>query len=97
MRMEAVAVISDDPGRFLPAVLQGVQAQRGYGGSIDAVPDAEHAAFLMQLVVRGERDRGGYGHPGSVSSPRQGWPMARPWGVACSKSAALVSRPAGGG
>src|SRR6516162_2655114 len=97
MRMEAVAVIGDDPGRFLPAVLQGVETQRGHRCRIDAVPHAEYPAFFVQLVVRGGRDRGGHGHPGSVSSPRQGWAMARPWGVACSKSAALVSRPAGGG
>ena len=51
MRMEARAVVCDDPGRFLAAMLQGVQAECRDGGGVGHVPDAEHAALLVRLVV----------------------------------------------
>ena len=50
--MEVLAVEGDDAGGFLAAVLQRVQAERGDGGGVGHVPDAEHAAFLVELVVR---------------------------------------------
>ena len=49
--VEAPAVIADDAGGLLPAVLQRVQAERGYGRRIDDVPDAEDAALLVQRVI----------------------------------------------
>jgi hypothetical protein len=36
--------------RFLPAMLQGMQAKRGMGSGIDRPEDAEHAAFLVELI-----------------------------------------------
>ena len=56
VRVEALAVVADDAGRLLAAVLQGVQAQGGDGGRVRHIPDTEDAAFLMQRIVavRGE-------------------------------------------
>ena len=51
MGVEAGAVEAGDPGGFLPAMLQGVQAERGDRGGVGHVPDAEDAAFLVQGVV----------------------------------------------
>ena len=50
LRMEALAVVGDDAGGFLAAVLQRVQAKRGDGGSVGMTEDAEHAAFFAQPV-----------------------------------------------
>ena len=49
--MEDVAVEGDDAGRFLAAMLQGVQAERRDGGGIRMAEDAEDAAFLAQRVA----------------------------------------------
>ena len=56
--VEIVAVEAGDAGRFLPAMLERVQAERGQrGGAIGAV-DAEDAAFLVQMVASvGRTDR----------------------------------------
>ena len=57
--VEMRAVEADDSSRLLPAVLQSVQAQRGQGRGVAVAEHAEHAAFLMQLVVvacKRERD-----------------------------------------
>jgi hypothetical protein len=43
--------MGDNPGGFLPAVLQRVQAQRRDRGGVGDVPDSENAAFLMRLVI----------------------------------------------
>ena len=51
VRIELLAVVDDHAGRFLAAVLEGVQAKRGMGGGILVALDAENAAFLMELVV----------------------------------------------
>ena len=51
--VEALAVEGDDAGRFLAAVLQRVQAERGDGGGVGMAEDAEHAAFLAQPVAVG--------------------------------------------
>src|SRR5215469_4823765 len=48
--MEALAVIGDDAGRFLAAVLQGVQTERGDCGGVGVAVDAEDAALLAQAV-----------------------------------------------
>ncbi len=48
--MEALAVEGDDAGRLLAAVLQGVQPERGDGGGVGMIEDAEDAAFLAQPV-----------------------------------------------
>ncbi len=45
------AVEAGDPGRFLPAVLKRVEAQRGGGGGIGRIDRAEHAALFAQLVA----------------------------------------------
>jgi hypothetical protein len=48
--MEPLAVVGDDAGRFLAAVLQRVQAERRDGGGVGVAVDAEHAALFTQPV-----------------------------------------------
>ena len=48
--MEMAAVEGDDAGRLLPAMLQGMQAQRGVCGGIGGPVDAEQRALLPELV-----------------------------------------------
>jgi hypothetical protein len=50
-RVEVGAIESHNTCRFLSTVLQGVKAQRRYGGGIGMTGHSEHTAFLMQLVV----------------------------------------------
>ena len=50
MRAELLAVIGDDAGRFLAAVLQGVQPERGQRRRVGMTKHAEHAAFLVEMV-----------------------------------------------
>src|SRR5436190_888651 len=52
-------VEGDDAGGLLAAMLQGVQAERRQGGGVGGVPDAEDAAFLVELVVIGVPRTGG--------------------------------------
>ncbi len=49
--MESLAVEGDDAGRFLAAVLEGVQAERGDRGGVRMAEDAEDAALLAQPVA----------------------------------------------
>jgi hypothetical protein len=49
--MEALAVEGNNPGGFLPAVLERVQAKRGNRGCIRMTENAEYAAFLAQAVA----------------------------------------------
>ena len=51
VRMELRAVEAGDAGRFLAAVLERVEAQRDEARGVVGTPDAEHAAFLAELVV----------------------------------------------
>jgi hypothetical protein len=52
MGMEALAVEGDDTGRFLAAMLKGVEAENGVGGDfIDAVYAYNAALFLEMVVV----------------------------------------------
>ena len=51
MAVEAGPVIGDDAGRLLAAMLQRVQAEGGHRRRVRHAPDAEYAAFLVQLVV----------------------------------------------
>jgi hypothetical protein len=51
MRAELLAVIGDDAGRFLAAVLQGVQPERGQRRRVGMAVNPEHAAFLVEMVV----------------------------------------------
>ncbi len=53
--IEALAVIGDDAGRLLAAMLEGVQAERGDRRGVGMAENAENAAFLAQAV--GVRDR----------------------------------------
>ena len=46
-----LAIEADDAGRFLPAMLQGVEAECDEAGGIFGAPNSEHAAFLAELVV----------------------------------------------
>ena len=45
------AVKAGDANRLLPAMLQGVQAQRHHGRSLFGADDAENAAFFPELVA----------------------------------------------
>ncbi len=90
--VEAVAVIADDAGGFLAAVLQRVQAERGDGRGVDDVPDAEDAALLVQLVVVARlcgavRVRSS----SAVSYSRSGGAGGARPGIACSRSAVRVA------
>ncbi|MGX1171095.1 hypothetical protein AB7M16_007361 [Bradyrhizobium sp. USDA 372] len=49
--MKAAAVVGDDAGGLLAAVLQGVKAERGDGRRIRVTVDAEDAAFLAQRIA----------------------------------------------
>jgi hypothetical protein len=51
MGVEAHAVMRDDAGGFLAAMLQGVQPQGSNGGGIRDIPDAEDTTFFMGLVI----------------------------------------------
>ena len=55
--MELPAVVGDDAGGFLAAMLERVQAERGDGGGIGVAEDAEDAALLAQPVVAVARER----------------------------------------
>jgi hypothetical protein len=50
LRVEALAVEGDDAGGFLAAVLECVQAERGYGGGVGMTEYAEYPAFLAQAI-----------------------------------------------
>ena len=49
--MEVVAVEADDAGRFLAAMLEGMQPERGQRRRVGMVEDAEDAALLVQPVL----------------------------------------------
>src|SRR5262249_20921545 len=49
--VEMAAVVSDDAGCFLAAVLQGVQAERSQRRRILVAEHAEYAAFLAQAIL----------------------------------------------
>ena len=49
--VEVRAVVGDDAGGLLAAMLQGVQAERGQRRGVLVAEDAEHAALLAQAVV----------------------------------------------
>ena len=55
--MEVVAVVGDDAGGLLAAMLQGVQAERGQRGGIVA-EDAEDPALLAEPVIAVSRIAG---------------------------------------
>ena len=48
--VEMLAVVGDDAGRLLAAMLQSVQAQRRQRRRILVAEDAEYAAFLAQAI-----------------------------------------------
>jgi hypothetical protein len=49
--VELAAVEADDARRFLPAVLQRVEAERGERRGFGVAQNAEHAALFMQRVA----------------------------------------------
>ena len=50
MRVEALAIMGDDAGRCLAAMLQRMQPERGQRPGIGMVPNPEHAALIMRPV-----------------------------------------------
>ncbi len=51
LRVEAAAVIGDDAGGFLSAMLERMQSERGERGGVGMPEDSEHPAFLAQTVA----------------------------------------------
>jgi len=49
--VELAAVIRDDAGGFLAAMLQGVQPERDDGRRVLPSENAEYAAFVVEMVV----------------------------------------------
>jgi hypothetical protein len=49
--MELLTVMGDDPGCFLPAMLQGMEAEDGTRGGFFDTKYADNAALLLQFVV----------------------------------------------
>ena len=71
--METAAVIGDDAGRFLAAVLQGVEAERGDRRGIGMTEDAKNAALLAQPVrIQVQRRVGCLSHRSSQWEPLLG-------------------------
>ena len=88
MGVKTLAVVADDAGGFLAAVLQGVEAECGEGGGVGVVPDAEDATFLVHLVV-----------VVIVGWVHQSLPPARrakPCGVRCRSAPEVGVTPGGG-
>ncbi|MEY9414719.1 hypothetical protein ABIF69_001161 [Bradyrhizobium japonicum] len=50
-RVKAAAVVGDDAGGLLAAMLEGVETERGDGGGVRVAIDAEDAAFLAERVA----------------------------------------------
>jgi len=68
MRVELLAIIGDDPGSLLPAVLQRVEAECRQCCRIGVAKDPEHAAFFMEVIrVQGIGRQGSRGHRRSSS------------------------------
>jgi hypothetical protein len=51
IRIELVSVEAGYANGFLPAMLQGVEPQRGHCGSVLGADYAEHAALFAKLVA----------------------------------------------
>ncbi len=49
--VEMLAVVADDAGRFLPPVLQGMEAERRCGRGVAMAPDPEDAALVVKMIV----------------------------------------------
>ncbi|GAA4110014.1 hypothetical protein GCM10023067_06850 [Aminobacter aganoensis] len=55
--MELAAIVGDDAGGFLAAMLERMQAQRDDGRCVLPAKYAEHAAFIVEMIISlgGER------------------------------------------
>ncbi|GAA2863215.1 hypothetical protein GCM10010837_12790 [Aminobacter niigataensis] len=49
--MELAAVVGDDAGGLLAAMLERMQAQRDDGCCVLPAKDAEHAAFIVEMII----------------------------------------------
>ena len=58
VRMQVGAVARNDPGRFLPAMLQCVKTEIGELGRLGMAEYAEDAAFVVEVVVEKDVRRG---------------------------------------
>ena len=77
VRVEERAVSADDAGRFLPPMLQSVQAERGMGRSVGVAEDAEDPAFFAQLVVVSRAACPGWAHHSTLSLKPSSWFRSR--------------------
>ena len=105
LEMEDAAVEGDDAGRLLAAMLEGVQPERGDGGGIGMVEDAEDAAFLAQVTPAAPHrtcgshaimyERGVRAPAGSARVIRKDARAARPLGL--TRGGAAAASPGLGG
>jgi hypothetical protein len=51
VRMEMFAIMANDAGCFLAAMLQRMQAEGGNGGGRVFIDNAKNTAFFFQLIV----------------------------------------------
>ncbi len=49
--MELAAIVGNDAGGLLAAMLQRVQAKRDDGGCVLPAENAEHTAFVMEVII----------------------------------------------
>ena len=49
--MKLITAVGNDPGCFLPTVLQGMKPQGCMGACVHIAKNSEDATFLVQLVV----------------------------------------------
>jgi hypothetical protein len=54
--VKLAAIVRDDAGRFLPAMLKRVQTKRRDRGCVGMIEDAEHAAFFAKPVITVARE-----------------------------------------
>src|SRR5688572_4166093 len=85
---ELGAVEAGDADRFLPAMLQGVEAERAGGGRFGCTDHAENAALLAQLVAVQVQE-----WVGKVHLSRKGWPAAEPQWRCCVPITRATVRP----
>ena len=70
MRVELPAIVGDDAGRFLAAMLQRMQPKRGQRRRIRMTVDSENAALFVEMIRVGAAGRQ---HPlplSGICSPR---------------------------
>src|SRR5208283_5453803 len=89
--VKAFAVERDDPGRFLAAVLQRVQAERRNRRSIGMAEDAEYAALFAQPIGI-KIEAGGFSHCHRLSSASTCYPSGLEQLLQRDSAGAIIAR-----